>query len=239
MSKKRKVSASRRTAIKVGTESPSTRARVAAPPASVCDDAAWHAVRSPLRLQVLEAIRACPGVDARTLSLALRTSAPRLYYHINLLLESGLISAHAPKAPSGAANAPAAARRPGRGPEALVYRANGNGFPDGFFSRNDCCLERRETLLRELVERGMAEAIASVPKGDAHLSVRRERLTSAESERIRGLLKQVEDILDTARARRHGDGRVVAATHFVAVAMSGVNGSELPDGPLEPRNGAR
>jgi len=238
MSKKRKVSASRRTAIKVGTEAPSVRARVAAPPASVCDDAAWHAVRSPLRLQVLEAIRACPGVDARTLSLALRTSAPRLYYHINILLESGLISAHAPKS-SSASSAAAASRRAGRGPEALVYRANGNGFPDGFFSRNDRCLERREQLLRELVERGMAEAIASVPKGDAHLSVRRERLTSAEAERVRGLLRQVEDILDTARARRHGDGRVVPATHFVAVAMSGVNGSELPDGPLEPRNGSR
>jgi hypothetical protein len=238
MSKKRKVSASRRTAIKVGTESPPSRPRVAAPPASVCDDSAWHAVRSPLRLQVLEAIRACPGVDARALSLALRTSAPRLYYHINILLESGLISAHAPKAVPGSSG-PSSSRRAGRGPEALVYRANGTTFPDGFFSRNDRCLERRETLLRELVERGMSEAIASTSTGEAHLSVRRERLTHSEADRIRGLLRQVEDILDTARARRHGDGKVVPATHFVAVAMSGLNGSELPDGPLEPRNGSR
>ncbi|MBI1302841.1 MAG: hypothetical protein GC172_03505 [Phycisphaera sp.] len=238
MSKKRKVSASRRTAIKVGTEAQTAKARVAAPPASVCDDAAWHAVRSPLRLQVLEAIRACPGVDARTLSLALRTSAPRLYYHINILLESGLVSAHAPKALPASGAAPSS-RRAGRGPEALVYRANGSGFPDGFFSRNDRCLEHRETLLRELVERGMSDAIASTSTGEAHLSVRRERLTQSEADRVRGLLRQVEDILDTARARRHGDGRVVPATHFVAVAMSGVNGSELPDGPLEPRNGVR
>ena len=239
MSKKRKVSAARRTAIKVGSESPSARARVATPPASVSDDAAWHAVRSPLRLQVLEAIRACPGVDARTLSLALRTSAPRLYYHINILLQSGLISAHAPKSPVGASAGTSASRRAGRGPEALVYRANGAGFPDGFFSQNDRCIERRETLLRELVDRGMAEAIAAVSKGDASLSVRRERLTTGEADRVRSLLRQVEDILDTARARRHGDGRVVPATHFVAVAMTGVNGSELPDGPLEPRNGSR
>jgi ABC-type multidrug transport system ATPase subunit len=88
-------------------------------------------------------------------------------------------------------------------------------------------------------DRGMAEAIAAVSKGDASLSVRRERLTTGEADRVRGLLRQVEDILDTARARRHGDGRVVPATHFVAVAMTGVNGSELPDGPLEPRNGSR
>lgn len=235
MSKKRKVSASRRAAIKVGTESVSARTRTAAPPASVCDDAAWHAVRSPLRLQVLEAIRACPGVDARTLSMALRTSAPRLYYHINILLESGLIVAHDQKSPA----ASAASRRNGRGPEAVGYRANGNVFPDGFFSRNDRCLERREALLRELVERGMVEAIAAMPKGDAHLTVRRERLSAAEAERVRTLLRQVEDILDSARARRHGDGRVVHATHFVAVAVSALNGGELPDGPLEPKNGVR
>ena len=34
-------------------------------PSSVADDAAWQAVRSPLRLQILEAIRAAPGIDAR------------------------------------------------------------------------------------------------------------------------------------------------------------------------------
>ncbi|MFN9077580.1 MAG: winged helix-turn-helix domain-containing protein [bacterium] len=48
-------------------------------------------MRSPLRLQILEAIRAAPGIDARALSAALNTSAPRLYYHINILLQSGLI----------------------------------------------------------------------------------------------------------------------------------------------------
>jgi hypothetical protein len=196
----------------------------AAVPSSVADDAAWHAVRSPLRLQVLEAIRAAPGVDARTLSIALKTSAPRLYYHINILLESGLIV-------GGERAGSDAQRQSSRGPEALAYRAHTANFPAGFFTKGEQSLRRREALVRELFDGGMNRAIASHGEASSHLTVRREYLTGSEALRIKSLLSQVETILDGARMRRHAESKVLPATHFVGCAFCEFDG-ELPDGPL-------
>jgi DNA-binding transcriptional ArsR family regulator len=193
-------------------------------PASVSDDTAWHAVRSPLRLQILEAIRAAPGIDARALSAALHTSAPRLYYHINILLESGLIVGAERKESDSS-------RGTTRGPEALVYRARGANFPDGFFTKGEQSLRRREAIVRELFEGGMKRAIASHSEQNAHLTVRREHLTDAEATRVKSLLSQIEAVLNTARGRRHAESKVLPATHFVACAFCELDG-ELPDGPL-------
>lgn len=206
------------------SQAPSARASQASVPASVSDDSAWHAVRSPLRLQVLEAIRAAPGIDARALSVALKTSAPRLYYHINILLESGLIV--------GTERRDSDSRRATtRGPEALVYRARGTNFPEGFFTKGEHSLRRREAIVRELFDGGMQRAIASHSEEDAHLTVRREHLTAAEAARVKSLLSQVESILNGARTRRHAESRVLPATHFVGCAFCELDG-ELPDGPL-------
>lgn len=229
MSKKRKDAPNGRAAKERSrsASSESSRTSNGAAPASVADHAAWHAVRSPLRLQILEAIRAAPGVDARTLSVALNTSAPRLYYHINILLESGLIV--------GVDGSDGAARRTSsRGPEALVYRARSSSFPDGFFTRDGQSQRRREALVRELFEGGMGVALSSHAKNSSHLTVRREHLTAAEAARVKTLLGQIEGILDEARTRRHQDSKVVAATHFVGCTFCELDG-ELPDGPLEAR----
>lgn len=193
-------------------------------PSSISDDSVWHAVRSPLRLQVLEAIRSAPGVDARALSAALNTSAPRLYYHIIILLKSGLIV--------GAERRDSDGRREStRGPEALVYRARGVNFPDGFFSKGEQSVRRREAIVRDLLDGGLDRAIASIAEQDAHLTVRREHLTATEAARIKSLLSQVESILNAARTRRHSESKVLSATHFVAAAFCELDG-ELPDGPL-------
>lgn len=193
-------------------------------PSSVSDDAAWHAVRSPLRLQVLEAIRAAPGIDARALSVALKTSAPRLYYHINILLQSGLIVGTERKDSDSQ-------RQTTRGPEALVYRARTANFPDGFFTKGEQSLRRREALVRELFDGGMDRALASHGEASAHVTVRREHLTASEALRVKSLLAQVEGILDAARTRRHSESKILSATHFVGCAFCELDG-ELPDGPL-------
>lgn len=193
-------------------------------PSSVSDDTVWHAVRSPLRLQVLEAIRAAPGIDARSLSVALKTSAPRLYYHISILLQSGLIVGTERKESDSQ-------RQATRGPEALVYRARANDFPEGFFTKGEQSLRRRESLVRELFDGGMNRALASHGEESAHLTVRREHLTAPEALRVKSLLAQVESILDGARSRRHSESRIMPATHFVGCAFCELDG-ELPDGPL-------
>lgn len=226
MSKKKRGAAEGRPARESIRSSRAQTVRPAHPsvPSSVADDTAWHAVRSPLRLQVLEAIRAAPGIDARALSLALNTSAPRLYYHINILLQSGLIVG-TERTDSDLQ------RQTTRGPEALVYRARGTDFPDGFFTKGDQSLRRRESLVRELFEGGVNRAIASHGEESAHLTVRREHLNDSEAARVKSLLAQVEAILDAARARRHAESKIMPATHFVGCAFCELDG-ELPDGPL-------
>lgn len=228
MSKKKRRDGSAGRAAKAPTKLSGQRARAVAKlaPNSVSEDAAWHAVRSPLRLQVLEAIRAAPGIDARALSKALKTSAPRLYYHINILLGSGLIV-------GVDGNDPGARRSSVRGPEAIVYRANSRDFDDGFFSDGSNSRDRHKELLRELFDSGIGFAIASETSESTHVSARREHLTPAEAAKVRALLKQVDEVLDGARTRRHGESNLVHATHFIGTALCELDGSELPDGPLK------
>lgn len=226
MSKKRRGSADGRTPRDTvrAPRGTASRASQSSVPSSVADDSAWHAVRSPLRLQVLEAIRAAPGIDARTLSAALRTSAPRLYYHINILLQSGLIFGMERKDTDSR-------RQTTRGPEAMVYRARASDFPDGFFTKGEHTARRREELVRELFDGGVDRAIQLHGEGGTHVTVRREHLTAAEAARVKSLLGQVESILDAARSRRHAESKLVPATHFVGCAFCELDG-ELPDGPL-------
>lgn len=205
--------------------------------ASIAEDALWQAIRSPLRLRILEAIRAAPGVDVRTLSELLKTSAPGLYYHINILLESGLIEGSEIAVAEGQRAAVGASkpRRGARGPAALAYRARTGGFPEGFFSRHERARHREEQLVRDLFDRGLSFAFKQPRDGGRHLLVRTETLTAQEAARIKGLFRQVEEVLDGARARRHAGSYLIAATHFVGCAFSSVADGELPDGPLEAR----
>jgi hypothetical protein len=203
---------------------------------SAADDALWQAIRSPLRLRLLEAIRAAPGVDVRALSGLLGTSAPGLYYHINILLACGLIEGHELGAPP-APRAPAAPRlrKGSRGPIALAFRARDDGFPDGFFARHDRARLREETLVGELFNRGLSFAFKSPHDTARNLVARTEHLTQPETSKLKALLRQVEEVLDGARARRHAGAHLVAATHFVGCVLTAVDGSELPDGPLPAR----
>jgi DNA-binding transcriptional ArsR family regulator len=197
-------------------------------PSSVADDAAWQAVRSPLRLQILEAIRAAPGIDARALSSALKTNAPRLYYHLNILRESGLIVGMDGKD----ADDSGSARRGTRGPEAVTYRAPTRVFPDGFFSRHELGRRRAKTIMRDLFARGLDTSFASESTEKCTTLARSEHLSPSEASRVRSLLKQIDEILDGARARRHSGAQILAATHFVGCAFCEVGDGRLPDGPI-------
>jgi DNA-binding transcriptional ArsR family regulator len=230
MSKKKRSVGQQRTA----RELPKTarvdadRASMAHGPSSVADDAAWQAVRSPLRLQILEAIRAAPGIDARALSSALKTNAPRLYYHLNILRESGLIVGVDGKDGGD----PATGRRGSRGPEAVTYRASARTFPDGFFSRHEIARRRAKTIMRDLFTRGLELSFASESDGKCTTLARSEHLSATEASRVKGLLRQIDEILDGARARRHSGSQVLAATHFVGCALCELGDGQLPDGPI-------
>jgi len=230
MSKKKRSVGQQRTARELPktTRVDADRAPMAHGPSSVADDAAWQAVRSPLRLQILEAIRAAPGIDARALSSALKTNAPRLYYHLNILRDGGLIVGVDGK-PGGELTT---GRRGSRGPEAVTYRASARTFPDGFFSRHEIGRRRAKTIMRDLFTRGLELSFASESDGKCMTLARREHLSSAEALRVKGLLRQIDEILDGARARRHSGSQTLAATHFVGCALCELGDGELPDCPI-------
>jgi predicted transcriptional regulator len=59
-------------------------------------NAVWNCVRSPFRLRLLETIRGSGGCTVLEIARALDVSPPSLYYHIGLLLKSGLIGQMVP-----------------------------------------------------------------------------------------------------------------------------------------------
>ena len=62
--------------IEFGSEGVLERAAIATRNAvSLANAVTWQALRAPLRMQMLEAIIACPGVDARALAEAIGCSA--------------------------------------------------------------------------------------------------------------------------------------------------------------------
>ena len=110
--------------IEFGSEGVLERAAIATRNAvSLANAVTWQALRAPLRMQMLEAIIACPGVDARALAEAIGCSAPRLYYHIKILVEAGLV-----------VSSEGSSRKSARGPSATSYHSRLSDFPGEFFA---------------------------------------------------------------------------------------------------------
>jgi DNA-binding transcriptional ArsR family regulator len=182
----------------------------------------WKALRSPLRLQLLEAIRARPGIDARALSTAIQASPPRLYYHLKILLESGLI-----------VQSDESERQGSRGPAAVLYRPAFERFPAGFFDGDPRTIARRGKVMREIAELGLGYVASEHMSARVSADFRHETLHEQEIEAVFKHVAEIRRIVESARLRRHREKVLVRATAFVGICVSTVETPVLPDGPLE------
>ena len=192
---------------------------------SIARDAVWSALRSPLRVRLLEAICATPGIEARALAEALDSTAPRVHYHLNILVRAGLITPAGPDAPEGEkANA--------RGHSATGFRAVFRMIPQECFAGTAEAESRALRLLREVAEEGIA---SMSPRGKPRNGLARfghEALSANELDEVVLHLTRVREILDRARSRRHQRGGVSRASAFVGFCVGAVVDPRLPDGPL-------
>ncbi len=183
------------------------------------DDSVWKALRSPLRLRLLEAIGATPRVDARTLAETLGASAPRIYYHLKILLDAGLLVAENE-----------GARRRSRGPEALVYRTS---FGDlaGYLARFGGAAEL-EPIMQELAAGGVSDAIRSAARGEGRACFLHESLTETEIAEVESCFARISAVLDGARARRVAAAGISLATVFLGACLARPSQPMLPDVPV-------
>ena len=192
---------------------------------STLSSAFWEAVRSPIRLQLFEAVVTRPGVTARELAEALGTSPPRLHYHLNILRAAGLI------------RLAQEARSSEKGPAAVGFEAARADFLARAVDADAANGLMLSELLVQAAQAGFASAGERWHRRDGRGSrtlVRcgHEALTPSEVEAVWSHLKQIEAILQRARERRRRSKSIVAASCFVGVCLSGVVGSQLPDGQL-------
>jgi hypothetical protein len=218
---------------------------------TLANQAVWDALRSPLRLQVLEAVRARPGVDARGLAEALGTRPPKLYYHLKILVAAGLLreldggdgdlaagngeSTGGSNGSSARGSARWASRGSPRGPAATGYHATLDDHPEGFFDAHPEAAARSLKLTNGIAQAGIKAALSPKSARVASRSVsdfRNEALDAAEIEAIRGHIEAIRGILGAARARRRSRRELMRATAFVGVCIAELERAVLPDGPV-------
>jgi DNA-binding transcriptional ArsR family regulator len=193
---------------------------------SIADAAVWRAMRSPLRFQIFEAIRAAPGSSARDLAIALATTVSRLHYHLRILLEAGLIVSKA----DGRAGA-----------EAARFSAAFAEYPAGFFGSAEGAEARREQLMHALAKQGLLHAsrgrrtrrAEGAARGPVRHFSRLERLDEREVAEVLRHAAEISRIVEAARTRRSGGAPVAAATHFVGVCVTPLRAPALPDAPID------
>jgi hypothetical protein len=172
-------------------------------------------------MQMLEAIIACPGVDARALAEAIGCSAPRLYYHIKILVDAGLV-----------VSVEGASRKSARGPSATSYHSNMNEISAGFFAGDPVTIKRAGELFYAIAEQGLAKAIDSVNEPGCIVDFRHEALLPQEVELVKRHMAEIRVVLATARRRRHGSKVLVRSTVFVGLCAISAGSPTLPDAPI-------
>jgi DNA-binding transcriptional ArsR family regulator len=185
----------------------------------------WEAVRSPTRLQILEAIATSPGIRARDIAEAMGTSAPRLHYHLKILTKVGLV-----RVVAGAADD---SEDRGFGAGFEIARPPRLRDSDRMESADRA---RLKSLVVGLGFEGMTAAAEAAGKrsGDAGgISFARcghEALAPHEIEAVLGHLQGIEGILARASERRRRTQVVSRATVFLSYGLGPVHSSTLPDG---------
>lgn len=185
----------------------------------------WEAVRSPMRLQILEAIATRPGIRARDIAEAMGTSAPRLHYHLKILTNAGLV----------------------RAVDGVVDTSEERAFGAGFEIMRPPQLRESEqmdtaafTRLKALVVAlgsdgltAVAEAAGKQSKEAGRWSFARcghEALAPHEIEALLGHLQGIEAILARASDRRRRSRSVSRATVFLSLGLGLIDSETLPDG---------
>ncbi len=208
--------------IEFGSEGGLERAAIATrTAASLTNALTWQALRAPLRMQMLEAIIACPGVDARALAEAIGCSAPRLYYHIKILVEAGLV-----------VSSEGSSRKSARGPSATSYHSNMSELSAGFFAGDPMTIKRAGELFYAIAEQGLAKAIDSANEPGCIVDFRHEALLPQEVEIVKRHMAEIRVVLATARRRRHGSKVLVRSTVFVGLCAISAGSPTLPDAPI-------
>ena len=176
----------------------------------------WEAITSPLRAELIELLGARDPASVGELAEALGRPADRLYHHVHLLEEAGLIEV--------------AGHRPTqRRPEAL-YRLVANDFrlgdPDGPLPADE--LKRLQRTHGRRAERVFAEAVdaqafrwGEEPRR-AHMRSDTAHLSKDDLAAVQEHLAAVREIF--ARARPSTEGDLVSLT----VTMAPVVGRDLP-----------
>jgi len=182
----------------------------------LASDAIWSAIRSPLRLQILEAVATKPGATARDLAAALGSSAPRLHYHLNILVQTGLLR-------------PLAGGVSGAGYEVVeVPRFRSRCEADGSAS------VRLGRLIVEVVTAGIRAAKPSRGRADGASFARagHEALAPHEIRLVEAHLRGIDAILERAKDRRRRSRSLVRASVFLSLCFTAVDSPTLPDSVL-------
>lgn len=195
---------------------------------SLSENAVWHAVRSLFRLQLLEAVRSHPGIDARAIAEATGASTPRVFYHLKILVKAGLLEAKE-----------ANSRRNARGPVAMAYFPCCDDFPPTFFSRDARARDRARKLHRMLADDSLASSFPRSEGDDGGRQFWRlfrwEALREDEIASIRGHAEAIERILQGAKSRRRREKSLPSANLQVSILLSAGDSGMLPDGGTPPR----
>jgi DNA-binding transcriptional ArsR family regulator len=164
-------------------------------------------------------VGARPRVDARTIAETLGASAPRIYYHLKILLEAGLLVSEND-----------VGRRRARGPEALVYRTS---FDDlAAYLAEHGGPKDLEPIMQELAASGVADAIRVAARGEGRARFMHEALTPEELAEVEVCFGRIARILDGARGRRVAADGIGLATVFVGACLAKPSQPALPDTPV-------
>lgn len=211
---------------------------------SLADGKVWDALRSPLRVRLLEAVLVEPGVGARRLADLMGTSASRVHYHLRVLMAASLVEMVRVDAVDADAvdvgtvkNGPTSARRgqrrSSRRSGANGFRSSLDGFPTTLFNGNHRSDERAVQLVCEVAASAIRE-LAKVPtKPDGRVLFAREALSSSEVERVQRHFEEIRGVIHQARKRRRSAGSLTSAKVMIGLWLGLLGEPSLPDGLFE------
>lgn len=185
---------------------------------SIGDRAVWNAVRSPLRLQLLEAIHAMGPLTIAQLSGVFGMESTGLYYHIRLLQAAGLVSRV-------------------NGSMVETFESRQSSIEIRCSPRNAREAKRASSLTSSLLrecQREFGSVGGRVGLRELVDGLHWENLEASEVAQIKLLQGKIGAILDSARARRAkstGAGSARANWH-IGSFMRSITGNRFPLAPI-------
>lgn len=154
--------------------------------AAISDRALWNAIRSPLRMQLLEAIRSQGPLTIAQLSQLFAAETTGLYYHIRLLSLAGLVSSV-------------------QSASVETLQATNGSIALQCTMKNPREAKRARQLIAGLLRESQREFESDQTALGAGMlagGLRWENLEPSEVAQIRSLQEKIHAIVDGAKARR-------------------------------------